>query len=161
MKMTQKAAVFAAITAVLSNEGVSFEEGMDVGPLMTRERRSSVNQILFEGFRSGKIELDREYTDTELKGYVSGLQSNWIRKDSRLNGNTKYVAKNPGSRVGQGDAQLKALKQLISTKSDPAEVAEIQGYIDAREAELRAAKVKTVINLDALPEALRSKYAAS
>jgi hypothetical protein len=158
MKMTQKAAVFAAITSVLAEAGIAFEEGMDVAPHMTREVRAQVNAILFEGFKAENIELEKVFSDSDLKGYVSGLQSNWIRKDTRLNGGTKYVAKNPGSRVGQGDAQLKALKALLSTKSDPTEVAEIQSYITARESEIKATKSVASVNFDALPAALRTKY---
>jgi hypothetical protein len=154
MKMTQKEAVFQAITNVLAENGVDFQEGMDVKPVLTREMRAQVNTILFSGFREGKIAAETEFNDSDLKSYVSGLQSNWVRKDKRLNGNTKYEAKNPGSRVGQGDAQLKALRALLSTKSDADERAEIQGYIDARIAEVGKSKTVT-INVDALPEELR------
>jgi hypothetical protein len=155
--MNQKEAVFAAITSVLADHGVDVEG--DVGPHMTKERRAQVNSILFEGFRSGRVSLDREFTDAELKSYVSGLQSNWIRKDSRLNGGVQYTPKNPGSRMGSGDAQLKALKSLLKIKDDPTEAAEIQRFIDKREAELRAEKAKSVtINVADLPAELRAKY---
>src|ERR1051325_6047037 len=112
-KMKQKDAVYNAITQVLNEDEVGFEDGMDVSEHMTKERRAQVNAILVEGFKAGTIELEKEYTDTQLKQYVSGLQSNWIRKDPRFNGNTKYQPKNPGSRAGAGDAQLKALKALL------------------------------------------------
>ena len=131
-KMTQKEAVFQAVTNVVGVQDGAYQP--------TKEQRASVNQILFEGFRSGSIECETEYTDSELKGYVSGLQSNWLRKDKRLNGNTKYVAKNPGSRAGSSDAQIKALRALMSTKSDASEVAEIQSFIDKRLAEIKPTK---------------------
>jgi hypothetical protein len=154
--MNQKEAVYSAVTSVLADEGVHSEG--DVSAHMTKERRSQVNSILFEGFRSGKISLDREFTDAELKAYVSGLQSNWLRKDTRLNGGVQYVPKNPGSRMGSGDAQLKALKSLLKIKSEPSEVAEIQQFIAKREAELRSAKAKSVtVNVDDLPAELRAK----
>ena len=76
MKVNQKTAVYNAITSVLAENGVHFEDGMDISGVMTKEFRAIVNQILFDGFRNGSIELDREFTDSELKGYVSGLQSN-------------------------------------------------------------------------------------
>jgi hypothetical protein len=155
--MNQKEAVFAAVTSVLAEQGVEVEG--DVSQFMTKERRSEVNAILFEGFRSGKISLDREFTDSELKAYVSGLQSNWLRKDKRLNGGVQYVPKNPGSRMGSGDAQLKALKALLKIKTEPSEVAEIQRFIERRESELSAEKAKTVtINVDDLPAELRAKF---
>ena len=145
-KMTQKEAVFSAITNVCGAQDGAYTP--------TKEQRASVNQVLFEGFRSGSIELDREYSDSELKAYVSGLQSNWLRKDKRLNGGTQYVAKNPGSRAGSTDAQVKAMRALLATKSDPSERAEIQSFIDKRVAEIKPAKTVT-INVADLPESLR------
>jgi hypothetical protein len=152
-KSSQKEAVFNAVTHVL---GVEFP---DTGAVeLSKEQRAQVNMILFEGFRAGTIELDREFTDTELKAYVSGLQSNWLRKDKRLNGGVQYVAKNPGSRTGVGDAQLKALRALLKTQVDPNKIAEIHSYIDKRVAELDAAKAKTVqVNVADLPAELRAK----
>lgn len=159
MKTSQKEAVFSAITSVLSESGLEFSEGTDVGTIMTRELRAQVNDILFAGFRGATIELDKEYSDTDLKAYVSGLQSNWIRKDKRLNGGIAYMPKNPGSRTGQGDAQLKALRALVKTQVDPSKIAEIQSYIDKRVSELGVAKSKTVtVNFDDLPADLQAKY---
>lgn len=158
-KLSQKEAVYNAVTSVLSENNISVSEGTDVSTLMTRELRSQVNQILFEGFRSGSVELDREFSDTDLKAYVSGLQSNWLRKDKRLNGNTQYVAKNPGSRVGSADPSLKAMRALLSTLTTESEKAEVQGYIDAKVAEIQATKSAKKVNIDisALPAELRSK----
>jgi len=131
-KVNQKEAVFNAVTNVCeSDDGV-------YNP--TKEQRAQVNMILFQGFRDGTIELDREYTDSELKSYVSGLQSNWLRKDKRLNGGTQYVAKNPGSRTGSADPQIKAMRLLLSTKTDQSERAEIQAFIDKRVSEVKPAK---------------------
>ena len=148
--MNQKEAVYQAVISVTGYNG----EGA-CSP--TREQRAQVNMILFEGFRNGKIQLDREFTDTELKSYVSGLQSNWLRKDTRLNGGVQYQPKNPGSRAGSGDAQLKALKALLSVTSDPADRAEIQGYIDARVAELTKVSAPT-IDFSKLPPELAAKF---
>ena len=151
--INQKDAVFAAISSLLSNEGITIDG--DVAPLMTKDRRARVNQMLFFGFRNGQIELGREFTDHELRSYVSGLQSNWIRKDPRLNGGVKYAARNPGSRIGSGDAQLKALRALLNVKTDPQDRAEIQRFIERRESELQP---KPTINLDDLPIELRKKF---
>ena len=84
MKVNQKTAVYQAILMVLADKGIDFQDGQNVAEHMSKEVRAQVNTILFEGFRAGDIELDREYTDSELKAYVSGLQSNWIRKDLSL-----------------------------------------------------------------------------
>ena len=150
MSMSQKEAVFKAVVEVTGHTG----EGV-CSP--TREQRAMVNTILFEGFRAGAIELDREFTDQELKAYVSGLQSNWLRKDKRLNGGIAYVPKNPGSRAGSGDPQLKAMRALLASLVDPAQRAEVQQYIDARVAEITKTQ-QPVIDVSALPEALRSKF---
>lgn len=153
---SQKEAVYTAVVSVLSENNISFSETTDVGSLMTRDLRAQVNQILFESFRSGKVSLDKAINDTELKAYVSGLQSNWLRKDIRLNGGVKYVSKNPGSRVGAADPQLKAMRLLLNTLSSDEEKAEVQTAIDSRLAEINASKVKkTIINTDVLPESLK------
>lgn len=151
VKMNQKEAVFAAICNVTGHTGDGKVE-------ISKEQRAQVNAILFESFKAGKIELDREYTDSDLKGYVSGLQSNWIRKDKRLNGGEKYQAKNPGSRAGSGDPMLKSLRALLTTVSTDADKAEIQGYIDARMTEIAATKQAATVDFSALPADLQAKY---
>src|ERR1017187_1539482 len=95
MNMNQKEATYNAVVNVVGS--------FDGACQPTKEQRAQVNAILFEGFRAGTIELDREFDDVGLKAYCSGLQSNWLRKDGRLNGGVKYEAKNPGSRSGSGD----------------------------------------------------------
>jgi hypothetical protein len=155
--MSQKEAVFNAVTSVLAENNINVSEGTDVSTLMTRELRSQVNQVLFEGFRNGSVELDREFNDSDLKAYVSGLQSNWLRKDKRLNGGAKYTAKNPGSRLGSSDPQLKAMRALLTTDISAEEKAEVQQYISARVSEIQASKVKKVtIDTSVLPAALQS-----
>lgn len=134
-KMSQKEAVFSAVTNVCGTHDGAYEP--------TKDERSSVNQILFEGFRNGTIEYKGEVdalSDSDLKGYVSGLQSNWLRKDKRLNGGVQYVAKNPGSRAGSTDPQIKAMRVLLSTQEDPAKKAEIQAFIDKRLSEIKPSK---------------------
>lgn len=146
-KMSQKEAVFSAVTNVCGEQEGAYTPSKD--------ERASVNQILFEGFKSGSIEFAGELPeDSKLKGYVSGLQSNWLRKDKRLNGGTQYVAKNPGSRAGSTDPQIKAMRVLLSTQEDPTKRAEIESFIARRLAEIKPAKTVT-IDVDALPEALR------
>lgn len=153
---SQKEAVYTAVISVLNENNIEVSETTDIGSLMTRDLRSQVNNILFEGFKSGQVLLEKPFSDTELKAYVSGLQSNWLRKDTRLNGGVKYATKNPGSRAGSADPQLKAMRVLFSTLSSEEEKAEVQSAIDARLAEINASKVKkTVINSDVLPESLK------
>ena len=130
-QVSQKEAVYTAVSAVLQQNGITIEPGTNVASLMTRELRAQVNQRLFDAFRSGSVQLDSTYTDTELRAYVSGLQSNWLRKDARFNSGGKVSSKKTT------DPQLKALYGLI--KSAPqADHAEIQGYINTRLAEISA-----------------------
>jgi hypothetical protein len=149
--MNQKEAVYAAICSVTGHTGEGTLE-------ISKEQRAQVNMILFEGFRAKKIQLDKEFSDSDLKSYVSGLQSNWIRKDKRLNGGIQYTAKNPGSRAGSGDPELKALRNLMSTLTKPEDKAEVQGYIDARVAAINATKVTATVDFSALPADLQAKF---
>ncbi len=151
--MNQKEAVYQAVCNVTGHTG----EG---AVTISKEQRAQVNAILFEGFRSGKISIEREFSDADLKAYVSGLQSNWLRKDTRLNGGTKYVAKNPGSRAGSTDPQLKALRAVLAsgTLPDGVTTEEIQMHIDARVAELSKAKIVKTVDFSALPADLAAKF---
>lgn len=139
--MTQKEAVFQAITNVMGEQEGAYNPSKD--------ERAQVNAILLEGFKAGRIAYDGTLPDdSELKGYVSGLQSNWLRKDKRLNGGVQYAAKNPGSRSGSTDPQVKAMRILLSTKTDPTERAEIQAFIDRRLAEIKPAAKSTELTED-------------
>lgn len=134
-KMTQKEAVYQAIVNVIGEQEGRYEP--------TKDERASVNEVLYEGFVQGRIEYDGDLPEEKkLRSYVSGLQSNWLRKDKRLNGNTDYVPKNPGSRAGSTDAQVKAMRMLLATKTDPTEREEIQSFIDKRLGEIKPAKSK-------------------
>ncbi len=160
MKMTQKEAVYTSVVNVLTEAGVELEgtlnEHFAPGAPKAKEYRGQVNNMLFEGFKSGTIGFDGAVPeDAKLKAYVSGLQSNWLRKDKRLNGGVKYEAKNPGSRTGSTDSTLKNMRLLLATVTDAADKAEIQTAIDARVAELKPAKTTAVLDVGALPESLR------
>lgn len=156
-KISQKEAVYNAIISVLSKNKINYVKGSDVNPLMSRTLRGQVNALLLEGFNTQSIEIDGSRSNSELKAYISGLQSNWLRKDSRLNGGGKYSAKNPGSRAGAGDPQLKALRALLSTLPTNEEKIEVQGYISARVNELQTLKTKSIpIDIASLPLELRN-----
>lgn len=151
--MKQKDAVKQAILNVCGPTDAAY--------VPSTEQRAQINTILFEGFRADKIAIKGGHavrTDANLKAYVSGLTSNWLRKDTSLNGGVKYVAKNPGSRAGNSDAQLKNLRALLTTLSDESEKSEVQGYIDARMSELSAAKQAKTVDYSALPADLQAKF---
>ncbi len=162
-KITQKEAVYLAVTSVLSEAGVTVGESESHSSHLNRELRAQVTNILVEGFKAGTTELDSPFeTDAELRVYCSGLTSNWLRKDGRLNGGVKYSPKNPGSRVGSSDPQIKALRQLLSNAETEVDKAEVQGYITARLNEMGANKPKKSAQIDfsALPAELAAKYSA-
>ena len=158
--LSQKEAVFSAVSSVLSEANIVVNEGESFATHMNRELRAQVTNILVEGFGNGTIVLDKAFaSEAELRTYCSGLTSNWLRKDTRLNGGIKYEAKNPGSRVGSSDVQLKAMRALLSTKTDPSERAEIQTFIDARVSEIKVSrKPAKTIDFSALPVELAEKY---
>ena len=165
--MNQKEATYNAIVSAFENADVSFEDGNSAKELLTPEMRSEVRTTLFTQFRNEEISHKEEFAqtklndDAELKKYTAGLVSNWVKKDKRLNGNVQYKVTNPGSRAGQGDETVKALrlliKQLTATGNTDGLV-EAKEALTARQAELAAAKAtkSKPINVDALPEHLKA-----
>jgi hypothetical protein len=158
-KMKQSDAVTAAVVSVCADAGVEFEVGTTVADdVVTDTMRKSISEILCEGFRAGAIELsdtpsnrDKLASPPKLNQYVSGLISNWFRKGPDLNGSTKYQPKNPGSRAGQSDPQLKALMLLATKFKGTDKEAELFRHIQLRKEQIAATKAKTVtIDLSAL-----------
>lgn len=152
--MKQKEAVYQAITNL-------FELAGDGAVELDRSQKHEVIQVLTEGFKAGRISYDGIVPeDKELRNYCSGLLNNWLRKDTRLNGGVKYEPKNPGSRTGSGDEQLKALRALLDSGqvTDAADQAEIRRAIDARIQELKPKAPAVTVNYDALPAHIRSKF---
>lgn len=154
--LNQKTAVFNTVCQVLGQD--SFDGAVE----LTKEQRQQVIAIVAEGFYNGEVELSQnaaEKYDTieKLKGYSNGLVSNWLRKDTRLNGGSKYEAKNPGSRAGSGDKVVRELKRLRSTLTDPSQIATVDQEIEKRLEAIKVEKAKKVeINADLLPEDLRA-----
>jgi hypothetical protein len=90
--MSQKDAVFSAIVAVLNANGINFIVGKNIAAnLLTKEMRAQVTNNLINSFTSGETSLKEESKltmsdESVFRAYVSSLVSNWLRKDSRLNG---------------------------------------------------------------------------
>lgn len=147
--MNQKEAVFKAVTTVKGSSS------FDGAVTLSRDEREKVSKLVAGYFENGDVSFaDGQRQGKELTTYVSGLISNWLRKDDRLNGNVKYVPKNPGSRTGNGDDQLKAMRTLLSSVDDPEAKREVQEAITRRLEEL---KPKRNVNIEALPDHLK-KY---
>ena len=165
--VNQKEATYNAIVSTFEEAGVSFEDGQIAKESLTPELRSTIRETLFTQFRNEEIIASADFTatklndDKELNRYVAGLISNWTKKDMRLNGNIKFKIANPGSRAGQGDDTVKALRSLIkqlTAAGNTEGTAEAQEALTARQAEIAATKVTKAkpINVDALPEHLKS-----
>lgn len=153
----QKEAVFNAVTSVLKEHKVRVSEGQNVSQFMTREMRAQVNAILINGFKKGEIKLDTEFdSESELKSYVSGLQSNWLRKDKRLNGGVAYEPKNPGTRTGSSDPAIREMRKLLEQVTSKSDRDQILKAIDARLAEISEAKKPAAkkVDISVLPQHL-------
>lgn len=143
---------------MFDDAGHDFEDGMNVDAVISDNMRKSIIDIVCAGFSKGEVELkdtpsnrEKLANPTKLRGYVGGLVSNWFRKDERLNGDTKYAIKNPGSRAGSTDPQLKALRALaVQFKGTPKETI-IKSQIEARQSAIAKEKAsKVVVDISAL-----------
>lgn len=159
--MTQKKAVVSIILSTLSARGIEYKlgESAPVSTFLTDADKTTIRDFLFAGFRKGEIEMKADAKakasdDAYLKSYVSGLLNNWVRKEKEFNQGNVYKAKNPGSRAGSGDEQIREMKKLLSQCTTAEDKAAVQSAIDARVAEI---KPKTDVSIDAskLPEQLR------
>lgn len=150
-KLNQRESVFTATVNVLNDHSVAFDEGQNVAAVMTKDIRKEIIAVVTSSIRAGETDLSTEAatkydTEEKLRNYVSGLVNNWHRKDPRLNGNTKYTAKNPGSRTGSADEQIKALKALRATKEGDIEsLRVIDEAIANRKAEIAKEKAKVTL----------------
>lgn len=161
--MNQKQATINAIISVLKERGVDYELNGEtlMSEVITKEDRDKVKEILFAGFRSGDIEYRESFKekvqdDDKLNSYIPGLINNWVRKAKEFNNGNTYKAKNPGSRAGSQDPEVKALKALLSTQEEGSENhTKVKAALDTKLAEIKAEKNKVEIDASLLPESLR------
>ena len=153
MSKSQKQVVVDAVMAIMGsayNSTINCGEWFKARP----EQKGELTQAVISAFESGECELKSE--QKSLSAYVSGLISNHLRKAKELNGGVKYEPANPGSRSGQTDPQIKAMRQLLKTLPEgSAEFNKVQSAIDAKISEIKAERQKTQIDVDNLPEDLR------
>ena len=157
--MRQVDAVINAVKEVKPD----FEFGVDIGlKVISGELRKQVCAIVTAGLADGTIDYGKDRSDSSaVKKYANNVVNNWLRKNKKLNGNSNYEIKNPGSRATGGDKELKALKAARKLHGDdPETAAEIDRHIERRRAEIAAEKAKdealTEEQLDALPAELRA-----
>jgi len=167
MSFSQKESVFAGVSAFLVENGREHELDAGQAISLTKDERRTVIEMIAMAALNGEMEMKdaakAKYSTIEtMRGYCNGLLSNWLRKDTRLNGDTPYVTKNPGSRAGQGDDTIKNLKALKATLTEPEHLAAVDVEIQKRFEELRTAKSKQVsIDVSKLPESVRNLYIRS
>lgn len=126
--MNQKEAVFQVVKEIKRGD-----VDTDKPVVLTKQEKAVVQQKLFDGFKKGKVAYNHELpSDDKLLLYVSGLVSNWLRKDKRLNGQRNYVPQRPGSRTTAAPvsvegsnvdpAQMEALRTLVGADGDEVQV---------------------------------------
>lgn len=146
-KYSQKQAVYAAITAFMQENGRSFDDGDKVE--LSAEDRKTITTMIVTALDVGDMEFSSEArakydTPEKVRNYSTGLLSNWLRKDDRLNGGTKHSIKNPGSRVGQDDELIKNLKTLKKVLTSDKEIQAVDVEINLRIEQLRNEKLKHI-----------------
>lgn len=123
--MNQKEAVFLVIKDIKRGE-----VDTDKPVVLNKQEKQMAAQKLFEGFKKHKIAYNHEMpSDDKLLLYISGLVSNWLRKDKRLNGQRNYVPRRPGSRTNApvqvsniDPEQMQALRTLAHIGDGEGEV---------------------------------------
>ena len=149
--MNQKDCVYTVITALV-------EVDPTTPTTLTKDQRSQALQGIYELLKNDEVtisaeKIDKMTEDKHYKDYASNIFNNWLRKDTRLNGGVTYQAKNPGSRAGAGDEQVKELKKLLSTLSNPDQQAQVQAAITSRLQELKIKNTKAPeIDFSLIPE---------
>lgn len=144
---SQKQSVFDAICQV---KGMLTKE-------LTKEEFKQVSEIVLQSIEDGETRFDSgdKYNTIELRfTYVKGMVNNWLRKSPELNDGNKYV---PTYKKGpQKSETLKALEALAEKHPDNEEVQTALNAQIAKETEEKAKKKEVKINVDALPEHLKS-----
>lgn len=154
-KYSQKQVVYAAVSAFLKETSRSFDDGDKVD--LSSEDRKTIVTMIVAAIDVGDMEFSSEArlkhnTPEKVRNYSTGLLSNWMRKDDRLNGGAKHSIKNPGSRVGQDDDVIKSLKALKRVLTSKKEIEAVDAEIVLRVEQLRTEKLKnTLINKNSIP----------
>jgi hypothetical protein len=164
MSFSQKEAVYAAVKAYLDDKSIQHDDGQLVS--LDKDGRKTVIEMIATAAMNGNMAFSAEAkakydTIEKVREYGNGLLSNWLRKDKRLNGGSTYVAKNPGSRAGQGDETVKALRALKTQLSEKSQIEAVDSELTKRLDFLRAGKKKQVtIDINLLPESVRNLFKA-
>jgi len=158
---SQVNAVVETVMSVLNENGIDYELNgeINVKSVLNPDMLTEIRSQILIGFQNNEISMTDKAkannpTDKHMKSYVSGLVNNWIRKYKPFNNGVKYKIKNPGSRSGSGDEQVREMRKLLKTIQDTETRTKIQDAIDSRIAEIKPTE-DVEINTEALPEHLR------
>jgi hypothetical protein len=155
---SQKDVVFSVVLDLLTDKGVEYDETVAVS--LTKEEIQTCAVILTE-LTDVEVEVKSDSARTDLPKYWRGTVRNWLKKDTRLSGGVKHVIKNPGSRAGAGDPELRELKKLLAKVTETGNeehIAAVTEAIEKREAKIaeeRAAKVQ--VDMALIPDYLKAK----
>lgn len=156
--ISQKDGVYNVVVAFCDENEIDFEPSSTVIKF-DKAQRATMIEMLVVATEAGELEVKSEKAQADLKEYWNGTLSNWLRKDLRLNGNVPHEIKNPGSRAGAGDAEMKELKKLltkVTATGNEENIAAVTKAIEDRKQVIAKLKEKdTVINEEILPESLR------
>jgi hypothetical protein len=162
--ISQKQSVVNAVSQVL---GSSFDPAVPARDQLSDAQLTSVKSFVTSAIMSGSVEYSKDISDEkEVAKYVSGMVSNHLRKAKELNGGATYVPQSTGR--GSRDGQISELNKLLKTYAEGTEeYNQILAAIGSRKTELsaekaaiskekRKAKELSSIDMEALPESLRS-----
>jgi hypothetical protein len=131
---SQKQVVYNAIVAFLQENGLSLENNRAE---LTKSDRKTIVTMIATALDSGDMPFSataraKHDTPTKIRNYSTGLLSNWLRKDNRINGGAKHKIKNPGSKANQDDEVLKDLKSIRKLLSNKKEIQAVDNEIALR-----------------------------
>lgn len=151
--MNQRTAAVQTVLNILADRGVVYElNGVQtVKSFLNADDKTKIIDEMCAMYVRGEYIITTEPKGAELRKYVSGLINNWITKAPEFNGGNKHVIKNPGSRAGASNPEVKNMRLLLDQVSDPETKALIQAEIDAR----TQPKATATIDASFLPESLR------
>lgn len=154
--MNQRAATVQTVLNILADRGVVYEMNgpINVKSVLTPDDKAKILNEMCDMYGRGEYPITTDPKGAELRKYVSGLINNWISKAPEFNNGKKHEIKNPGSRTGTSDEELKSLKALLEKVRGTANETVVQEAIDKRLSEIKPATVKE-INVSVLPEHLR------
>ena len=162
-KLSQHSAV---VNATKTWFGERFRVGVDVKTYATKEDKRAIAMAVAEGMLAGEVELSDaarakygESIESLVSKYVVGMVTNWFNKSLQLNGGVKYETKNPGSRAGSSDEEVRELRKLrkhLEGLGNAEGIAKVDEAIAERLAAIAGASAKPIeIDAARLPEDLR------